>query len=154
MNTPNFEFACLCAFGAVNIDIRENEIFAVDHDRGEVMNVFLSPELKGCLSDIAEDTFAHDAARVSRAITAIEQTGARWRAIRDAQYFLSGFKEAIDVWPDHYDDCLNSPAAFVSAFWDYVIVMEPDSDTHLDETPTPEAIEALRLRILKLREEV
>jgi hypothetical protein len=154
MNTPNFEFECLCAFGSVNIDIRENEIFAVDQDRGEVMSAFLSPELKGCLSDIVEDTVAHNAVRISRAVAAIEQTGARWRVIRDAQYHLSAFEEAIDLWPDDYDEYLNSPAAFVSAFWEYVCGMETDSDTYLDETPTSEAIEALRLRILKLREEV
>lgn len=156
MNAPNFEFECLCAFGSVNIDIRGNEIFAVDQDRREVMYAFLSPELKGRLSDIAEDTFAHDAARISRAIAAVEQAGARWRKIRDIQYHLSAFEEAIDVWPSDYDECLNSPAAFVPAFWNYVSVSDEgkDSDTYLDEAPTPEAIEALRLRILKLREEV
>lgn len=105
------------------------------------MNAFLSLEFKGCLSDIAEDTFAQDAARISRAITVIEQTGARWRAIRDAPYFFTAFENAIDVWPDHYDESLNSPATFVPAFWYCVTVMEPDSDTYLDET--------LRLKRLK-----
>ena len=110
---------------------------------------FLSHQLKSSLSDIAEDTLPHDAARNSRAIAAIQETGAHWRKIRDAQFHLDAFEEVIDVWPHNYDECLNSPISFEKAFWEYVgaspEVFEPD--TYLDVPPDSEAIEALRLRM-------
>jgi hypothetical protein len=154
INTTDFEFECLASFGPIDVEIHGNEIFVVYEELGEVMSAPLTPELISELYDIAEETSPYSDVRTSKAFTAIKETGARWRPYRNAVWHLYTFERLMDWHPEYRDECLSSATSFMAAFGRYheetIEGWEPE--WHLKEIPTPEEIEALRLRMLQLRE--
>lgn len=156
MNTTEFEFECLASFGPIDIEVLGEQIVVFSEEFGELMAAPLTPELISELSDIAEETSPYSDVRTSKAFTAIKETGARWRPYRDAVWHLHTFERLMDWHPEYRDECLSSATSFIAAFGRYheetIEGWEPA--WHLKEVPQPEEIEALRLRMLKLREEV
>jgi hypothetical protein len=148
MTKASLRLECLCAFGGVSIECDDGCIRAVSADGALALECVLEGKLLEALRDIEERTFPSDALRVSLALQAMLLNGATWRTVRSPQWWLDAFAEAVEIDLDAYKHSLESTASFGKAFEAYAVSFDAEP-THLDAWPDADALEALRLRLLR-----